>query len=233
MAALLLSNVSEEISRQSIIELTGSDTEFDGLKRFYGLARCFRRTGLGHHAEAARGQRKISGVALIESDAGREAWRSLVEEPLGRAIERYLQDDLVRGLVLTDAKIGVFTHPHDESLLQNRCFLYHLIGNKTGEWKVPVGGMGNVARTLEEAARKHGAELLTRVDLRHLDLSRKRSHGRIRESTVRRRRSKRAFSWSTLARTCWPRCWASLTNRMLPTKGRFLRSTCYCIACQS
>ena len=97
-----------------------------------------------------------------------------MEEPLGRAIERYLQHDLVRGLVLTDGKIGVFTHPHDESLLQNRCFLYHLIGNKTGEWKVPVGGMGNVARTLEETARKHGAELRTRVDLRHLDLSGKR-----------------------------------------------------------
>ena len=97
-----------------------------------------------------------------------------MEEPLGRAIERYLQHDLVRGLVLTDGKIGVFTHPHDESLLQNRCFLYHLIGNKTGEWKVPVGGMGNVARTLEETARKHGAELRTRVNLRHLDLSGKR-----------------------------------------------------------
>ena len=57
-------------------------------------------------------------------DAHREAWRALAEEPLGRAIERYLQDDLLRGLVFTDAKIGVFTHPHDESLLQNRCFLF-------------------------------------------------------------------------------------------------------------
>src|SRR5207249_11725644 len=63
----------------------------------------------------------------------REAWRSLAEEPLGGAIERYLQNDLVRGLVLTDGKVGVFTHPHDPSLVQNRCFLYHLIGNKTGE----------------------------------------------------------------------------------------------------
>ena len=38
---LLLSNVSDEISRRSIVELTGSDTEFDGLKRFYGLAGVF------------------------------------------------------------------------------------------------------------------------------------------------------------------------------------------------
>ena len=80
-------------------------------------------------------------------DAHREAWRSLAEEPLGRAIEHYLKDDLLRGLVLTDAKIGVFTHPHDPSLLQNRCFIYHLIGNKTGEWKCG-GRQGRVALEL-------------------------------------------------------------------------------------
>src|SRR6185369_612101 len=104
-------------------------------------------------------------------DVAREAWRSLAEEPLGAAIERYLKNDLVRGLVFTDAKIGVLTNPHDLSFLQNRCFLYHLIGNKTGEWKVPVGGMGAVARELEQAARNAGAEILTNVDLRALGLA--------------------------------------------------------------
>src|SRR2546428_6274121 len=103
-------------------------------------------------------------------DLSREAWRSLAEEPLGRALERYLQNDLVRGLVLSDAKIGIFTHPHDPSLLQNRCFLYHLIGNETGEWKVPVGGMGAVVRELEQAARSAGAEFLTNIDLLSVDL---------------------------------------------------------------
>src|SRR3954447_15106443 len=38
---LLLSNVSEEISRRSVIELTGSEAEFHGMKRFYALARIF------------------------------------------------------------------------------------------------------------------------------------------------------------------------------------------------
>src|SRR5437588_11141489 len=101
----------------------------------------------------------------------REAWRSLAEEPLGGAIERYLQNDLVRGLVLTDAKIGDFTHPHDPSLLQNRCFLYHLIGNKTGEWKVPVGGMGAMARGLGQAARQSGAEMRTTVRIHALGVN--------------------------------------------------------------
>src|SRR5437879_2527107 len=59
-------------------------------------------------------------------EVSREAWRSLAEEPLGRVIERYLQNDLLRGLVLTDAKVGIFTYPHDPSLVQNRCFLYTL-----------------------------------------------------------------------------------------------------------
>ncbi len=142
---LLLSNVSEETSKHSMFELTGNHTEYEELEDF----------------------RRWFDV----DDVSREAWRSLAEEPLGRAIERYLKNDLVRGLVLTDAKVGVLTHPHDPSLVQNRCFLYHLIGNKTGEWKVPVGGMGSVAQKLEQAARKSGAEILTNVDLRALDLT--------------------------------------------------------------
>jgi phytoene dehydrogenase-like protein len=112
---------------------------------------------------------------LNADDLSREAWRSLAEEPLGLAIERYLRDDLVRGLVLTDAKIGIFTQPHDPSLVQNCCFLYHLIGNKTGEWKVPVGGMGAVAGELERAARRHGAEIATDVRLTALHLNGARS----------------------------------------------------------
>ena len=128
------------------------------------------RKSLGHHAGAAGDEGRFP-PPLRSRRSHREAWRSLAEEPFGRAIERYLQNDFVRGLVLTDAKIGVFTHPHDPTLLQNRCFLYHLIGNKTGEWKVPVGGMGAVARELEEVARQNGAEMVTGVQLRTLDVN--------------------------------------------------------------
>ncbi|HWH92002.1 MAG TPA: FAD-dependent oxidoreductase, partial [Candidatus Binatia bacterium] len=56
-----------------------------------------------------------------------------------------------------------------------RCFIYHLVGNKTGEWKVPVGGMGVVAAELEQAARNAGAEILTNVELRALGLAGKGS----------------------------------------------------------
>src|SRR3954468_24765974 len=161
-SGLLLSNVSEETSRRSVTELTGSDTEPEQLKRFYHLARVFAEHSWDSMLEPLVGKGEFRKRFEVDN-VTREAWRRLSEEPLGMAIEHYLQDDLVRGLVFTDGKIGVFTHPHDPTLLQNRCFLYHLIGNKSGEWKVPVGGMGAVARELERCARTSGAEMLTNV----------------------------------------------------------------------
>src|SRR5881296_4531163 len=168
--ALVLSNLDEEVSRKSIVELTGSDAEFERMKNFYNLSRVFAEQVWDSMLEPLLAKEEMAHRFRVD-EISREAWRSLVEEPLGNAIERYLRDDLVRGLVFTDAKVGVFTHPHDSTLLQNRCFLYHLIGNKTGEWKVPVGGMGVVSSELERAARKAGAEMLTNVDVRALNVT--------------------------------------------------------------
>jgi phytoene dehydrogenase-like protein len=168
--ALLISNVDEGQSRRSIVDLTGSEAEFDQMQKFYKLSRIFAEHSWDSMLEPLVSREEMKRRFDVD-DLSREAWRSLAEEPLGRSLERYLQDDLVRGLVLTDAKVGIFTHPHDPSLVQNRCFLYHLIGNKTGEWKVPVGGMGAVAKELENAARKSGAEFLTKVNLVDVDLT--------------------------------------------------------------
>jgi len=161
---LLLSNVDEEASRCSLLRLTGGDLEYQELKRFYGLARIFAEQVWDTMLEPLIAREDFRRRFQIDSSE-HEAWRSLVEEPLGCAIERYLADDLLRGIVFTDGKIGVSTHPHDPSLLQNRCFIYHLIGNKTGEWRVPAGGMGRVAAELERAAREAGAEVHARITL--------------------------------------------------------------------
>jgi phytoene dehydrogenase-like protein len=168
--ALVLSNLDEDVGRKSIVELTGSDAEFERLKKFYHLPRVFAEQVWDSMLEPLVAKQEMAGRFDVD-EISREAWRSLVEEPLGNAIERYLQSDLVRGLVFTDAKIGVFTYPHDPSLVQNRCFVYHLIGNKTGEWKVPVGGMGAVSSELERAAREAGAEILTNVDVHALHVT--------------------------------------------------------------
>jgi phytoene dehydrogenase-like protein len=166
----LFSNLSEEAGRASLRALTGSDLEFDRLRDFNKLARTFAELVWDTMLGLLPGKDELRS-RFMQDDLHREAWRSMVEEPLGCVVERYLQNDLLRGVVFTDAKIGLFTHPHDPSLLQNRCFLYHTVGNRTGEWKVPVGGMGRVADELTRVAASHGVEMLTGVRLRALDFT--------------------------------------------------------------
>ncbi|TFC05348.1 phytoene desaturase family protein [Cryobacterium mannosilyticum] len=88
-------------------------------------------------------------------------WDQFIERPLGTAITERFGSDLVRGVVATDGLIGTFTSTDDLSLDANRCFLYHVIGNETGDWDVPIGGMGAVTGALENAARQAGARIVT------------------------------------------------------------------------
>jgi phytoene dehydrogenase-like protein len=88
-----------------------------------------------------------------------EAWDALFERPLAETLAERFADDLERGIVLTDGLIGTFAAPDEPSLRQNRCFLYHVIGNGTGDWDVPVGGMGAVTDALARAATGAGAQL--------------------------------------------------------------------------
>lgn len=87
--------------------------------------------------------------------------RDFLERPLGEVVEESLADDLVRGVVLTDGLISTFADPHSAHLRHNVCFLYHVIGGGTGDWDVPIGGMGEVSGQLERAARAAGAHLVT------------------------------------------------------------------------
>ncbi len=92
-------------------------------------------------------------------------WSAVIEEPLGHHIEASFQHDLVRGVALTDALIGTFAPAQDTTLAANRCFLYHVIGNGTGDWDVPVGGMGAVSGALEAAAGRAGADVVTGAEV--------------------------------------------------------------------
>ena len=103
-----------------------------------------------------------------DPEAG-QAWHALMEQPIGQAITDVLDNDLVRGVVATDALIGTFARADDESLQQNVCFLYHLVGGGTGDWDVPVGGMGAVTEALAVAAAGHGAEIVTGADVYAID----------------------------------------------------------------
>ena len=97
------------------------------------------------------------------------AWRAMVDLPIGDAIADAIGNDLIRGVMATDALIGTFARLDDPSLQQNVCFLYHLLGGGTGEWHVPVGGMGAVSAALAAAAIRSGAEIITGAEVYAVD----------------------------------------------------------------
>ncbi|MEO3758065.1 NAD(P)/FAD-dependent oxidoreductase [Mycobacterium sp. B14F4] len=98
-----------------------------------------------------------------------DAWRATVDEPVGHAITSAVGNDVVRGVMASDALIGTFARLDDPSLTQNVCFLYHLLGGGTGDWDVPVGGMGAVSGALAAAASGYGAELVCGADVYAVD----------------------------------------------------------------
>jgi phytoene dehydrogenase-like protein len=106
---------------------------------------------------------------VLEDPDGTAAWRALVDEPIGRAIAGAVGNDLVRGVIATDALIGTFARLDDESLRQNICFLYHVLGGGNGDWNVPVGGMGALTAALAAAAARFGAEIVTGADVYAVD----------------------------------------------------------------
>lgn len=114
--------------------------------------------------------------ALVDDDA---LWKAFVERPLGEMIEARFADDLVRGLVLTDALIGTLAGAHDASLLQNRCFLHHVIGGGTGDWDVPVGGTGALTDALARAAVEAGSEIVCDAEVTGLATDGERAEVRV------------------------------------------------------
>jgi phytoene dehydrogenase-like protein len=160
----LLVGGDQERTRASFAALTGSDREYDAWQEFYGrTARAARRI-FPTLTEPLPSRAALR--ARLDDDA---TWEMLFEQPIGAAVERHFADDLVRGVVLTDALIGTFADAHDPSLIQNRCFLYHVIGGGTGDWDVPVGGMGALTTALADAARAAGATLLTGHEVTRID----------------------------------------------------------------
>jgi phytoene dehydrogenase-like protein len=157
---LLVDAGSPSRTRESFVRLTGSDRDFEAWQRFYGMTQ----------RVAERVFPTLTGPLPSRTELERiigdpAAWSALFERPLGETVEAAFDDDVVRGVVLTDALIGTFTHAHDPSLLQNRCFLYHVIGGGTGDWDVPVGGMGALTDALADAARAAGAEIVTGAEV--------------------------------------------------------------------
>ena len=153
-----------EATRASFRELTGSDDELEAWQAFDA------DVGSLTNAVASTLLEPLPHIGDLRDRVDMVTWSDVVEEPLGVALERRFTHDLVRGIVGTDGLIGTFASLHDPSLAQNRCFLFHRLGNGTGEWRVPVGGMGAVTGELERVAREAGAEIRTGCTVEQVDV---------------------------------------------------------------
>ncbi|MET3805332.1 phytoene dehydrogenase-like protein [Nakamurella sp. UYEF19] len=149
-SGLLVERNPGEATAESFRSLTGSDAEYVAWQEFYGeLSRVAEVLAPALSGPMLR-RREVQDAVI--GAAGKQVWSDVFEAPIGEAITRRFADDTVRGVVATDALIGTHTSLFDESMLANRCFLYHLVGRGTGEWLVPVGGMGALADALTAKA---------------------------------------------------------------------------------
>jgi phytoene dehydrogenase-like protein len=153
---LLVDTLDPDATRASFRRVTGGDADLAAWDAFYAGTRRVAERVFPTMTEPLRSREELR--RLVDDDG---AWATLFETPLGDTLARTFGDDLVTGVVLTDALIGTFAAAGDADLRQNRCLLYHVIGGGTGDWDVPIGGMGAVTAALARAARSAGAELVT------------------------------------------------------------------------
>jgi phytoene dehydrogenase-like protein len=160
----LLVDNQDKVATASSFESIGTTKDAEAWHEFYRktnlLAKALFPTvlyPLPTRSEAKAKLRDISGSDQI--------WEEFIEQPVGQVIEKSFESDLVRGVVLTDGLIGTFGSNLDPNLDVNKCFLYHVIGNETGDWNIPIGGMGQVTDSLYKVAKQLGVTLLADCDV--------------------------------------------------------------------
>ena len=152
---LLVDNGDADATKASF-DAIGAAEDFERWNEFYGrtteLARKLWPTMTEPLMRRSQMEQLIGDPTLV---------RDFIDRPLGEVIENTFTDDLVRGVALTDGLISTYASAHQADLRHNICFLYHVVGGGTGDWDVPIGGMGQVATQLAEVARAAGATLTT------------------------------------------------------------------------
>ena len=149
---LYVSRVWDKATESSFNEIDPSGKEGGAWQDFYAEVAEFAERIAPTLLEPLKTRSELRKQIDLDS-----TWQYLVEEPIGKVITERFTNDVVRGVVLTDALIGTFASAFD--IQANICFLYHLIGNGTGEWKVPKGGMGALVNELVRVAKESGVEI--------------------------------------------------------------------------
>src|ERR1700752_4615855 len=158
------------VGRHCTFGVIGADDEERAFAAFYRRCRLVTERLWPTLLEPLRTREQVRQEVVGSGDpATAAAWRAMIDRPIGSAIADAIGNDLVRGVVATDALIGTFARLDDPSLQQNVCFLYHVLGGGTGDWDVPVGGMGSVTAALATAAVGHGAEITTGAEVYALE----------------------------------------------------------------
>lgn len=152
----LLVDHQDAAATQASFKAVGAGADFDRWGEFYGRTTKLAEAIWPTMTEPLRRRGEIDRLVGDPALA-----RDFLDRPLGEVIESTFADDLVRGVVLTDGLISTYASAHQTDLRHNICFLYHVIGAGTGDWDVPIGGMGQVATQLADIARAAGATLTT------------------------------------------------------------------------
>ncbi len=162
---LLVDAADPAATARSFTEVTGGERALAGWSELYEMTARVARSVFPTLTEPLRSSSQMRELI------GAEDWERLFVRPVGETVAELIGDDLARGVALTDALIGTFAAAAQGDLLANRCFLYHVIGRGSGDWLVPVGGMGTVSDSLAHAAAAAGAELLADSEVRRIEPS--------------------------------------------------------------
>ena len=163
---LLVDHGDEAATRAAFRALTGGDDAYAGWSDFYSRMADVAARVFPTVLEPLRSR---DDVRTLSGDA--DLFDALTTRPVGELIESVTDDDTLRGIIATDALIGTFASLDEGDLRQNVCFLYHLVGGGTGDWDVPVGGMGALTDSLAAAAVSAGATIITGAEVTSVDPS--------------------------------------------------------------
>ena len=150
-SGVLINRTFDDESRNSIDSFTNSKKESAAWELFYS------RIAQVASLLAPTMLQPLRSEAEMKSLIGEDLWQEFVAQPLSETLHGYFKDNFIKGIVFTDGLIGTFASATER--LSNICFLYHLIGNGTGEWRVPKGGMGKLVEALLQRANSLDVEM--------------------------------------------------------------------------
>jgi phytoene dehydrogenase-like protein len=151
---LFVSRIWDQKTENSFLEIDPTGAEGKAWQAFYGEIAEFAQRLAPYMLKPMLTRSELKAAIGMP-----DVWEYLIEKPIGLEIEKRFKNDVIKGIVLTDALIGTFASAFD--IQANICFLYHLIGNGTGEWKVPRGGMGALVKELTRVSTELGVEIRT------------------------------------------------------------------------